>query len=77
MRIARKQRVPAALAGWYLEPYGAPTASSEVSKLDGFYTVEAMTVFGAAPARAITGVAAGTILPGRRPSAGPRVPGGH
>jgi hypothetical protein len=78
MRIARKQRAPEALAGWYVEPYGAPTATSEVSRLSGFYSVEAMTAFGTRPgAEDAARLAAATVLAGRGPLAGKGVSGGH
>jgi|GEM_PF-5264221 hypothetical protein len=31
---------------WLLEPYGAPTSTSEVNRIPGFYCVEALTAFG-------------------------------
>jgi hypothetical protein len=34
-------------AHWVVEPYGAPGETSEVSRITGFYTAEALTVFGA------------------------------
>jgi hypothetical protein len=39
----------ASCSQWLLEPYGAPTSTSEVNCITGFYCVEALTAFG--PAR--------------------------
>jgi hypothetical protein len=33
-------------ACWVVEPYGAPDATSEVSRIAGFYAAEALTVLG-------------------------------
>lgn len=35
----------AELSAWASQPYGAPTASSEVSTIPDFYTVAAQTIF--------------------------------
>jgi hypothetical protein len=34
---------------WLVPAYGAPTRSSEVSRIEGFYSVEALTAFGGPP----------------------------
>lgn len=38
----------ASCSQWLLEPYGAPTFTSEVNCIPGFYCVEALTTFGPA-----------------------------
>ena len=44
---------PTILTQWICEPYGAPTPSSEVSRVVGFYSAVALTVFGAAGLRTV------------------------
>jgi hypothetical protein len=36
----------ASFSQWLLEPYGAPTSTSEVNRIADFYCVEALTVCG-------------------------------
>ena len=43
---------PTILTQWICEQYGARTPPSEVSRVVGFYSAVALTVFGAAGARA-------------------------
>jgi hypothetical protein len=40
----------ASFSQWLLEPYGAPTSTSEVNCIPDFYRVEALTAFGASSA---------------------------
>lgn len=37
---------------WLVPAYGAPTRSSEISRIDGFYSVSALTAFGGPALRA-------------------------
>ena len=42
----------AELSAWASQPYGAPTATSEVNTIPDFFTVEAQTIFGTGRGRA-------------------------
>ena len=47
MTIQAAETDRAALTCWLVEPYGAPTSSSEVSRVEGFYSATALMAFGA------------------------------
>ena len=46
----------ASFSQWLLEPYGAPTFTSEVNCIPDFYRIEALTAFGP-PAASLAGEA--------------------
>jgi hypothetical protein len=49
----------ASCSQWLLEPYGAPTSTSEVNCIPDFYCVDALTAFG--PAREPLAQLAGAV----------------
>ena len=50
----------ASCSQWLLEPYGAPTSTSEVNCIPDFYCVKALTAFGP-PAATLAGVVSDAV----------------